>query len=420
VAASKTPSAADSVGVAHPTRQHSHRFAAALQRSGLLLGYWTLLPDGRALSWLPRVLVPAAVKRNSLHDIPPEKVHALPGPLLLQKIASRLPVPSLRLMGEWMAWASFDAWVAFHVRRRRPRIVVGYEMCCARTFKAARSLGIPCLLDASAFHHETQDRLLNAGPYGAKTWAGQRLRRRKEAEIALADRIVCVSSLARQSYLDAGVDPARIVVNTVGCDVARFSRPPVPRSGPARFAFVGLPAYHKGFDILVASFERLLDRYPDAQLHLVGDTAPGSGTQRGAAGRVQVHGKLSHDELAVLLGTMDCLVLPSRLESFGMVVVEALAAGVPAIVSDHAGACEAIVEGRNGWIVPAGDGEALLGRMLACCAEIEAVRSMRSDCIRSASSYDWEGYSRRALEIVSSLMQDRIALPAKSRNWADA
>ena len=39
--------------VAHPTRQHSHRLAQALQDAGLLHSYWTLLPDRRALSWLP-------------------------------------------------------------------------------------------------------------------------------------------------------------------------------------------------------------------------------------------------------------------------------------------------------------------------------------------------------------------------------
>ena len=55
-----------------------------------------------------------------------------------------------------------------------------------------------------------------------------------------------------------------------------------------------------------------------------------------------VHGKLSHSQLPQLLATTDCLVLPSRLESFGMVVVEALAAGVPVIVSDHAEATHAL------------------------------------------------------------------------------
>ena len=59
-----------------------------------------------------------------------------------------------------------------------------------------------------------------------------------------------------------------------------------------------------------------------------------------------MHGKLSHHQLAQLLNVMDCLVLPSRIESFGRVVMDAL--GIPAIVTPSVGAAEAIAEEKNG------------------------------------------------------------------------
>jgi len=86
-----------------------------------------------------------------------------------------------------------------------------------------------------------------------------------------------------------------------------------------------------------------------------------------------------------------------------MVVVESLAAGVPVIVSDHVGASVAISESQNGWVVPAGDEEALFQRMLACCENVEKVRLMKTACADSARLYDWSHYSRRAVEIISQL-----------------
>jgi glycosyltransferase involved in cell wall biosynthesis len=122
-----------------------------------------------------------------------------------------------------------------------------------------------------------------------------------------------------------------------------------------------------------------------------------------AGNRIRIHGKMSHDLLSKLLVQMDCMVLPSRLESFGMVVVEALAAGVPVIMSDHVGASVAIRENKNGWVVPAGDEEALFQRMKACCDNIKAVRLMGVACSDSARAYDWSYYSHRAVETFSHL-----------------
>lgn len=396
--------------VAHPTRQHSHRLAQALQNAGLLNSYWTLLPDRRALSWLPSRLdglLPSAVMRHSLEFLPGDKVHTLIGPLLFQKIASRFPSVAIRQFGEWLAWDALDRWVASQLPRLRPKVVVGYEMCCAESFRVARELGITCVLDAAAFHHEMQDRILDEDKYGAKTWAGRRLRLRKQKEIDLADKIICVSELARHSYIDAGVEGNRVVVNPVGCDVKKFS--PVPglmRSGSPKFIFVGLPVYHKGFDLLTASYARLLPEYPDAELHVVGDAAMAGG--RIINKTIRSHGKLSHEKLGELLAQMDCLVLPSRLESFGMVVVEALAAGVPVIVSDHAGASEAIRENENGWVIPAGDESALFERMLTCCRDIEHVRSMSAACARAAVEHDWSHYGRRSVEIFTQLAAEGV------------
>ena len=91
--------------IAHPTRQHSHRLAHALQSADMLHSYWTLLPDQRALSWLPASVQPSAIMRHSLQFLPTDKVHTLVGPLLFQKLASRSSLSSIRQFGEWFFYA---------------------------------------------------------------------------------------------------------------------------------------------------------------------------------------------------------------------------------------------------------------------------------------------------------------------------
>jgi len=97
-------------------------------------------------------------------------------------------------------------------------------------------------------------------------------------------------------------------------------------------------------------------------------------------------------------------VLPSRIESFGMVVVEALAAGIPAIVTPSVGAAEAITEEKNGWIVPAGSAVALSKQMSLCCVEPSRAREMRPNCIASAARHRWVDYRKRTLSIVETVV----------------
>src|SRR5262249_28387622 len=82
------------------------------------------------------------------------------------------------------------------------------------------------------------------------------------------------------------------------------------------------------------------------------------------------------DVFGQTLRSAQCLLLPSRVDAFGLVVLEAMACGVPAIVSDTVGAKELIEEGHNGFVVPSGNSDALFDRMRWCIWNATSVRSM--------------------------------------------
>src|SRR4029079_5485547 len=106
-----------------------------------------------------------------------------------------------------------------------------------------------------------------------------------------------------------------------------------------------------------------------------GDSSPLLGPP--APPGVTVLGSLSQAELAARLRAADCLVLPSRNESFGMVVPEALAAGLPVVASDRVGADALVERGRKGWVVPAGDARALAARLLRAAQSPEELHRLR-------------------------------------------
>jgi glycosyltransferase involved in cell wall biosynthesis len=121
---------------------------------------------------------------------------------------------------------------------------------------------------------------------------------------------------------------------------------------------------------------------------------------------VEPLGYLSRPDLAEAFCRADCLVLPSRHDSFGRVVVEAMGTGLPVLLSDHVGAKEVIEQGETGWVVPVEDAEALAEQMQWCIEHSEQVQSMREVAVETAQKYSWTAYHKRAREAIASVVEN--------------
>jgi glycosyltransferase involved in cell wall biosynthesis len=124
----------------------------------------------------------------------------------------------------------------------------------------------------------------------------------------------------------------------------------------------------KGIDLLLLAFDRLITEGFDARLLLVGREAelPNYLEMVTPASRAQIHykGFQPPDHLPKYFGLGDVFVLPSRHDGWGVVINQALAAGLPIITSDAVGAgLDFVDNGINGMRVAAGDVEALYGAM---------------------------------------------------------
>jgi glycosyltransferase involved in cell wall biosynthesis len=193
----------------------------------------------------------------------------------------------------------------------------------------------------------------------------------------------------------------------LGADTRLFA-PPEGQDPPAEpgfsFLFSGAQIRRKGFDALLDAFASVRCEEPSARLVVIGPRGDATPRLAGRAAGVSVLPPVPQAELAAHFQRADCLVLPSRNDSFGMVVAEALAAGLPVLVSTLVGAKDLVEEGRTGWVVPAGDAAALAGRMLWCVRHREAVRALRPACRRTGEAATWEAHHRRLVELLRLLL----------------
>ena len=176
---------------------------------------------------------------------------------------------------------------------------------------------------------------------------------RLDRELALADHVLCASSLSARSVRHAGISPAAMSVVPYGSVAGRITyREGSRHAAPFRFLFVGQAVQRKGLHHLLMVWRAM--RPAGAELILVcsrnrdgilDDLPPG----------VVLHANVSTGELAALYRSAHCFVLPALVEGFGLVLLEALQAGCFTIFSNATGLTDCAVPDYAGREVAAGD-----------------------------------------------------------------
>jgi glycosyltransferase involved in cell wall biosynthesis len=119
---------------------------------------------------------------------------------------------------------------------------------------------------------------------------------------------------------------------------------------------------------------------------------------------VELLGNLGQEDLRDALSQAHLLVLPSIQDGFGMVAPQAMACGTACLISDAAGACEIIEDGRTGWVFPSGDVEALTRRLAAASENLPMLVKMGESARQSVLEMGgWQDYGQKAVQILNSI-----------------
>jgi phosphatidyl-myo-inositol alpha-mannosyltransferase len=177
-----------------------------------------------------------------------------------------------------------------------------------------------------------------------------------------------------------------------GVDVDAAPKGPKPHSEELRLLFVGRAEERKGLPVLLSAFQALVEHVP-SRLTVVG--ADPEEVCRLVADpdlltHIDVLGKVSDSVLWRQLGDADLLCAPSLAgESFGMVLIEAMAAGTPVIASKIAGYSDVVTDGVDGVLVPPADPQALAEELQLLAHEPERLTAMGEAGRESAERYAW-------------------------------
>ena len=234
--------------------------------------------------------------------------------------------------------------------------------------------------------------------------------------------ITCSASMRDEITELFGPGLAEVTVIRNGIDAARWPFAERRRhgvaGGPPELIFVGRLEYEKGVHDAIAALPRIRRAHPGTTLTIAGD-----GTQQDwLVEQARKHrvlkatrfvGRLDHAELLAALHRADAAVLPSHYEPFGLVALEAAAAGTPLVTSNIGGLGEAVINGETGMSCPPRD-VARLAEAVGAVLDDPAAAQRRARAARErlTSDFDWHTVADETAQVyLASKRRERQPLP---------
>lgn len=401
---------------------HYYYAALALQRAGYLKRYVCAIGinrntrRGRLLLRLLPAGSQAKLANRDITQFDAERVRAIWLPELLQRGGPRLGLISLD-RGNWVVSHLFDWEASWSVGKCDIfHFVSSTGLYSARK---ARKYGCIVVCDERSEHPDYQLPLLQDeysrlnlvhNPQGLLT------RQKIISEYAVSDYLVVASSYAKRTYVEAGIDEKRIFVVPYGVDLDQFNLTrqisPAQTSTEAdddvfRIIYVGQMVPRKGVHYLIQAFEELA--LPNSEMWLVGG-GDGSLDQyiadhAASNPKIKLTGQVVKIDLFRYYKQASVFVLPSLADSYGLVTLEAMACGLPVIVTENTGSKEAVREGIDGYVIPIRDVSKLKDRLRRLYLDPLLRLRMGEAAQLRAQQFTWEAYGERLLSVYDEIMR---------------
>jgi len=251
--------------------------------------------------------------------------------------------------------AQFDLWLVDRIRRLQPGVLHGWNLHVRHTFQALKGEGWKLCLERSCPHNVFQDRLLRdeARRLGFNYHSDVKTLKEAVEELYLADIISVPSRYSAQSYRDP-ILRAKLRINPLGSNI--IMRPQFSRSRmPLRVLMVGNDFLRKGTHYLIEAFR--LIKEPTARLKIRG-SVPKEYERRIRDPRIEILGPVTKSGLDSLYRWANVFCLPSVDEGFGLATLEALAYGLPLVVTENVGSAD-VLDPAVTCVVPIRDARAI-------------------------------------------------------------
>lgn len=234
-----------------------------------------------------------------------------------------------------------------------------------------------------------------------------------------ADRLIAVSqAAARFSHL-LGFPEKRITVVPNGVDLSCFNgkidaslmRKELGIRDEPLVVTASRLIKKKNPDLLISAFAEVLKVVPDAKLVIAGSGREEDNLSRqikdlNITNSAFMVGRLAKEKVAQLLAAADVFVLPSKMESFPLSLLEASAAGVPVVCSNAGGVPEVFQDGFNALLYPPGDDNAMAKAIICLIQDRELAKKISANAVETANRFTWEMTAERTLRVYKEVVQE--------------
>ena len=222
-----------------------------------------------------------------------------------------------------------------------------------------------------------------------------------------ADTIIVVNNFTRRAY-EKITKPKKIKVIPHGVNSEKFPYSPPPRN----YDIVTLGGLYKrrGVHHLIMGMPKIVKEFPETKLHITGDGPQKINLLRlskklGISSNIIYHGLIPRNKVADLYKACRVVILPTLYEYFGLILLEGMSSGRPVVATDAVGPREIVVNGKNGYVVPMGDPNALTEAICKLLGDYDLSYRMGVDGRRLVEEkYDWNIIASQYYEIYEKLV----------------
>jgi glycosyltransferase involved in cell wall biosynthesis len=305
---------------------------------------------------------------------------------------------------------NFDHYMSRHLNDLNGNVFWGFQGSCFESLRSAGNKNMVAICELATAHAPAAKKILEEEKALHPEWADSidnvsfpdDYYERLCSEPHRADVVIGASEFTLRTLREDNVPEVKLRKLPLGFEIDHIPFEERDNNeGPIRLLYAGRITQRKGIKYLLEAMQSVDRR--EAELHIIGYTH-GSGDALKKYDNYTLHKPLQQYELFRRYMDFDALVLPSVFEGFGLVIVEAMAAGLPVITTPNTIGPELINSGENGYIVPIRDAEALASAIKALIRLNNVQRAaVRRKARESSLQFSWDAYKKRLPELLATL-----------------
>jgi glycosyltransferase involved in cell wall biosynthesis len=403
------------IAISHPTgNQNSRNAAEAFYKAEQLARFYTTVAwnsQSKLAKLIPAGLA-STLKRREYNHIPTKLISTQPSLEACRLLAVKLKLNFLTeheigLLSVDAIYHAFDNHVAKQLIRQ-PDIsqIYAYEDGALATFNIAKQQNIQTLYELPIGYWRAAQVIMGEEAQLKPEWANTILSsrdsakklERKDQELALADKIIVASQFTADTLKLSAVGDKETILIPYGSPEP-IDQPNYSRNKRLKVLFVGGLSQRKGLSYLFDAANSLNDKI---ELTIIGSRVAHCAPLDAALQKYRYIPSLPHHEILKEMDRHDVFVFPSLFEGFGLVILEAMARGIPVIATTHTAGPDVITDGEDGYIIPVRSSQAIAEKLEMLANDSDLLNRFKTAALKKARLFSWATYQSK----LSALLND--------------